>query len=383
MSKITYGKQYIDSSDKASLDKTIKSEFLTTGPKVIEFEKKLQKYVGSKYALSCSSGTAALNLAIEALGLSVGSCVIIPTINFISSFNICKKLKFRIYLCDVDRLTGQITPELIKKCIKENNIKKVDLLISMYLGGFPENIEGIYKLKKKFKFKIIEDACHAFGAKYKFNDVYYHVGKCKHSDISTFSFHPIKTITTGEGGLITTNNRNYYLKMKLLRSHGISKSKSHWKYDVLLSGYNYRLSDINCALGLSQLKKINKFLNKRKKIYDFYKKELNNYNNIIKFPNYYKKNNSSYHLAIININFKKKKKNKDKFFKYMLQKKIVLQYHYIPIHTFKVGKKISNKSKIFKNANSYLHNAVSLPIHYNLNYKDLRKVVFCIKKYLK
>ena len=154
MSKITYGKQYIDSLDKASLDKTIKSEFLTTGPKVIDFEKKLQKYVGSKYALSCSSGTAALNLAIEALGLPVGSCVIIPTINFISSFNICKKLKFRIYLCDVDRFTGQITPELIKKCIKENNIKKVDLLISMYLGGFPENIEGIYNLKRNLNLKL-------------------------------------------------------------------------------------------------------------------------------------------------------------------------------------------------------------------------------------
>ena len=166
----------------------------------------------------------------------------------------------------------------------------------MYLGGYPENIIEFYNIKKKFNCYLIEDACHALGSKYFFNRKFLSVGSCNHSDISTFSLHPVKTITSGEGGLVTTNNKNFYNAILSLRSHGINKDKNfHWKYNLSKSGFNYRLSDINCALSLGQLNKINKFINYRKKIFNFYRGELKKIINTIVLPSY-KISKPSYHL---------------------------------------------------------------------------------------
>ena len=321
MKIIPYGRQYIDSQDIRIVSKALKEDLITTGLYVKKFENKISKFLKVKYASSCNSGTSALHLALMAIDLEKDDVVIMPAINFIAVYNIARLMNAKIFLADVDPLTGQMTPEKLLECIKNNKLKKIKAIITMYLGGYPENIVEFYNIKKKLNCYLIEDACHALGAKYLFKKKYLSIGSCKHSDISTFSLHPVKSISTGEGGLITTNNKVFYNRVVSLRAHGIKKDKNfHWKYNLSKSGFNYRLSDINCALGLSQLNKINIFIEFRKRVYDYYKKNLEQYRNIISLPKYNIKNLSSFHLFIVSINFKKKI-TKDLFFNFLKKKK--------------------------------------------------------------
>ena len=339
MKYITYGRQYIDKSDKKLVINSLSNDLITTGPFVKKFEKKLKTYLKAKYTFVCSSGTSAIHLAMLSAGLKEGDIILMPAINFIASYNMAKIMKLKVYLVDVDEYTGQITPNKILDCIKKNMLKKIRALILMYHGGYPENIEGFYEIKKKYNLFVIEDACHALGSEYNYKNKLFRIGSCKNSDICTFSLHPLKSITSGEGGIITTNNAKIAKNIKLFRSHGISRDKNkHWKYDVLKNGYNYRLSDINCALGLSQLKKISIFLNRRKKIFENYNSKIKNFNKFLLTPTYSKNIKPAFHLFVININFNKLKKNKDHFMKYLKKKKILAQQHYIPIYKFKVYK---------------------------------------------
>ncbi len=297
MRNIPYGKQFIDREDKKLVISSLSNDLITTGPYVKKFEKELSKYFKSKYSYVCSSGTAAIHLAMMSLKLKKNDTILMPAINFIASYNIAKIINLKVYLIDVDEFTGQITPEKVLECIKINKLKKIKALLIMFHGGFPEYSKKLYDIKKEYNFYIIEDACHALGSEYEYKKKLYKVGSCKHSDISTFSMHPLKTITTGEGGIITTNNSKIAKNIKLLRSHGMIKDKKkYWKYDIIEHGLNYRLSDINCALGISQLKKINFFLKKREKIFTKYYKEFNNFNNNLKLPQYSKNIKPSYHF---------------------------------------------------------------------------------------
>ena len=375
MKLIPYGRQYIDNEDIKSLSRSLKQNKITTGPKIKEFEKKINIYLKSKYSLVCNSGTSAIFLALRAIDLKKGDTIIMPSINFISSYNVSKMLGARIYLADVDPYTGQITPKTIEECCKKFNLKRVKAVIVMYNGGYPQNVEKFIKLKKKFNFKIIEDACHALGAEYICKNKKLKVGSCKHSDVCTFSFHPLKTITTGEGGAVTTNSKKIYDKMEKIRSHGIKRQRDHWKYDIVDLGLNFRLTDIQCALGISQLKKINNFLLKRKKISEIYEKKLRKLN-LIKLIKKSKNYISSNHLFLIHIkNFTQKKK--EKLIKFMFKNNIILQYHYIPIYKFKV---YSGKN-IRKNSETYFNNTVSLPIYYSLSVKEQNYIIRKIKSF--
>lgn len=376
---IPYGKQFIDQSDIRQVSKSLRNRLITTGKFVLDLEKKVQNFLSCKYAVTCSSGTAALHLAMLSLGLKKNQIVLMPAINFIASYNIAKNMGAKIFLVDVDEYTGQITPDKILQCIKKNKLKNIQVLITMYQGGYPENIEEFYKLKKKYKFAIIEDGCHAFGAEYMIKKKFIKVGSCRHSDICTFSMHPVKTITSGEGGIVTTNNKGLARKIKLYRSHGLVRNlKEYWKYDILKTGYNYRLSDINCALGLTQLKKINFFLKKRESICQRYIKELTNINPNLKLPRYSKFIKSANHLFLININFTKMKKKKDDFFNYLKKNKILAQFHYIPIYKFSVYKE--NQIK-FNGAEKYFKNSISIPIFVGLKIKEQTKIIKIIRKF--
>ncbi len=374
MKNIVYGKQFIDSKDIRLVSKSLKSNLITTGDYVRKFEYGLKKYLRAKYVVTCTSGTAALDLSIRSLGLSKGDVVIMPAINFIASYSICNFLGAKIYLSDVDPLTGQVTPELIEQCIKKNKIKKIKLIICMQMGGYLNKLEEFYKIKKKYKCFLLDDACHALGAKYKCKDKLLMMGSCTFSDISVFSLHPVKTITTGEGGIISTNNKRIYDKSILLRSHGIirNKNKFHWKYDIKKLGLNYRLSDINCALGISQLSKIEKFIDNRSRCFNYYVKLLNSYKDFLKIPNRENKNLSSFHLFLLNIEFKKIGKTKNNFFKFMKKNNIICQYHYIPIYKFGM---YEGKKEKYKNSEKYFNNTVSLPIFSNLKKKHQRYIV--------
>jgi len=378
---IPYGKQFIDNRDKKSVKLSLTKDLISSGPFVEKFETKLKKYFNSKFSFVCSSGTAAIHLAMMSLDLKKGDVVLMPAINFIASYNVAKIMQLKVCLVDVDEYSGQMTPEKVLNSIKKYNLKKIKALILMYHGGYPENIKKFNDIKKKYNFFIIEDACHALGSEYKFNNKYLKVGSCKHSDICTFSLHPVKTITSGEGGIISTNNFKIANKLKLLRSHGIIKDKKkYWKYDVLQHGLNYRLSDINCALGLSQLKKINFFLKKRKKIYSKYLADFNNFNSFLKIPIYSKNIKSSYHLFILHIIFQKIKKNKDDFLRYLNKNNILGQYHYIPIYKFSCYRE---KKTNFPGSEKYFKNSVSIPIYVKLGMKNQRKIIQIIKNYFK
>ena len=248
----------------------------------------------------------------------------------------------------------------------------------MYLGGIPYNLNEFYKLKKKLNCLIIEDACHAFGSAYKIDKKLFKVGSAKHSDMCIFSFHPLKTITTGEGGMLTTNKKFFFDRANLCRSHGIKRSSSHWKYDVVVNGLNYRLSDINCALGISQLKKIRIFLKKRKKLAKLYCKYFSKFKNIKVVDNY--NDLSCWHLFRIKINFKKIKISKNELFNFFLNKKIMLQQHYIPLFKFTNYKSI--KSKNYPEAKKYFNSVISLPIYFSLSYKNQLKIIKILKKIL-
>ena len=381
MKIIPYGRQYIDKKDNLLVLDALSNSLITTGPYVKKFENNLKEYLNCKYSYVCSSGTAAIHLAMLSINLKKDDIILMPAVNFIASYNMAKIMQLKVYLVDVDEFTGQITPNKVLKCILKNKLKKISALVVMYHGGYPEYSEKFYNIKKKYNFHIIEDACHALGSEYEFKNKLYKVGSCKHSDISTFSLHPLKTITSGEGGIITTNDKKIAKNISLFRSHGILRDKKkYWNYDILKHGYNYRLSDINCALGLSQLKKINFFLKKREKIYIKYFKEFKNFNQKLIVPKYSISIKPSFHLFIINIAFKRLKRNKDQFMKYLNKNNIMAQQHYIPIYKFSIYNK---KKSHFPESEKYFNNSLSIPIFVNLNDKDQNKIIKVIKNFFK
>ena len=239
MKLIPYGAQYVDKEDILAVKKVLKEDKITTGVQVERFERKLNNFLGVKFSSVCNSGTSALFLALKSIGIKKDDIIIMPSITFVASYNVAKYLGARVFLADIDKLTGQMLPDNVLKCCKHFKIKKIKALILMYNGGYPLNAGNFLKLKKQLGCYIIEDACHALGAEYKFQNKFFKIGSCKHCDISTFSLHPIKSITTGEGGIVTTNSNKLNNKIKLLRSHGILRNKNkHWKYNVIYHGLN-------------------------------------------------------------------------------------------------------------------------------------------------
>ena len=374
---ISNGKHFLDNNDIKEVVKTLKSNFLSQGPSILKFEELFKKKLKSKFSLACNSGTSALYLAMQSIDLKKNDVIILPSVNFIAAVNIARLFQANFFLADVDSSTGQLSTEGILKCIKNNKIKKVKAIINMYLSGNLREIINFYKLKKKLNCYLIEDACHALGSSYKYKKEKINIGSCKHSDICTFSFHPLKTITTGEGGMFLTNNKKFFDKASLFRSHGIKKTEKHWKYDVLSVGLNFRMSNINASLGISQFKKIEKFISIRKKIFELYFKNLHNYRDVIKILETEKNTFSSNHLVIANIDFSKLKIKKDDFIKKLMKEKILIHYHYIPNFNFKNYNSIPAKN--FSGANSHFKNAVSLPVYYKLSFSDVKKVNSKIK----
>tara|TARA_Y100000816_G_C26106430_1_gene588184 strand:+ start:2939 stop:4114 length:1176 start_codon:yes stop_codon:yes gene_type:complete len=380
---IPYGKQTIKKDDVRSVIKTLNSDYLTTGPITNKFENDFKKYVGSKFATSCSSGTAALHLCFLTINLKKNDIVILPVVNFIASVNMAHLLGAKLYFADVDKHNGQMTPHTLEKCIKKYKLKNIKAVITMYNGGNPNNSKLFFKLKKKYKFTLIEDACHALGGSY---DKFQHskVGSCKYSDFATFSLHPLKSITTGEGGMITTNNRKYFEKINIFKNHGIIRKKqkniNNWNYKVISPGYNYRLSEIACNLGISQLKKINMFMKKRKGISNLYKKKLKKYNQFLILPLDKSSSTSANHLFIINLRKNKISITRDKVIQELYKYRIITQVHYIPVFLHPYYKKICKGS--FQNAKEYFSSCISLPIFPNLTKREVTYISDCLGKIL-
>ena len=376
---IPYNRQSINKLDINAVNAILKSEFLTQGPKNALFCDEIKKFTKSKYAVVLNSATSALHVACLSLNLRKNDYLWTSSNTFISSATSGIHCGAKIDLIDIDLNTGNLSVlDLEKKLIiakKKKSLPKI--LVVVHFVGIPCDMKKIWHLSKKYNFKIIEDASHALGAKY-YNS---NIGNCRYSDICIFSFHPIKSITTFEGGAITTNSKSVYNFSKLLTNHGIIKNiskKKKWLYDQKILGFNFRLSDVSCALGISQIKRIKKFIKKRNYIAKFYSKNLKDLP--LKLPKIDKNILSSYHLFVISLTDNKR----DNFFEFMSKHKIQLQYHYIPVykHTF-FKKKFKFKSINFPNMEYYYKHSISLPIFFDLNKKDLERIINLIKFFFK
>ena len=386
--KIPYSRQTISKEDILNVTKVLKSDFITRGPLNERFENKIKNYVGSKYCLTTNSATSSLYIACKSLDLKKGDIVWTSANSFASSANCAALCGAKIDFIDIDLENYNISiknfEKKLKIAAKKNKLPKI--VIPVHYGGFPCDMEKIFKLKNKYKFKIIEDASHAIGSIYnKFK-----VGSSIHSDLTVFSFQAVKVITTGEGGSITTNNKRLYEKIKLLREHGITKNKKNfkikknseypWYYEQIDLSFNFILPDINAALGLSQLKKIDQNIDKREKLVNYYKKKISKNN--IKLLNIPKNIRSAHHLLPAIYNFRSLK-HKANFFKFMSKNNIFLQVLYIPIYKHPFYKKMKFKIKDFKNTEFFYKNIFSLPLHLQISKKDIDYICLKINNWIK
>ena len=381
MSKLNgYGRQWIDDNDINAVVSVLKSDFLTQGSKIKEFENNLSKITGAKYAVVVSNGTAALHLAVASLELKEGRGITSP-ITFMASSNAFIYNNLIPDFVDIDKDTYNLSSNKFKeKIAKFDDIKVV---IPVHFAGQPCNMKTIFKTAKDNNIFIIEDASHSIGSYYEDGSA---VGSCKYSDLTTFSFHPVKTITTGEGGAILTNNENLYNKLIMLRNHGITKDKSilkHknnnlWYHEMQILGFNYRMSDIHAALGISQLKKLNYFVNKRRELVKYYNKLLQNID-YIKIP--FEKNNvfSAFHLYVVQIDFEQIGISRNDFMKSLKNYNIGSQVHYIPVYRQPFYEKYKFNKKNFPVAENFYKQALSLPLFPLMNKEDVEKVVKTIK----
>jgi len=378
---INYGRQYIDNKDIIEVKKSLKSNFLTQGPYVKKFENDLAVKFKSKNVLAVSSGSAALHLA----GLS--SCwgerdtIICSPYTFVASSNAVLHCKSKLQLVDINEKSFNLDPNLCEKILKK---KKITAIIITDFSGYPADWKSFRYLANKYNLQLINDNCHAIGAKY-YNEINY---ATKYADIVCMSFHPVKNFTTGEGGAIFFKKKDIFNKAKLLRTHSIYRSKldcekmGSWHYEIENLGFNYRITDLQCALGVSQLRKLEKFVKKRNEIAKLYDKLFSDIN-YINIPLKNKNIRHAYHLYPLKIDFKNLKKNKKLFFNFMQSKGVNLQVHYIPIHFFKYyKKKFKFKKGDFPNSEKLFQQEVSLPLYYNLKFKDVRKIIRHIKMFL-
>lgn len=383
---INYSRQNISKSDLKAVKDVLVSDYLTQGPKVKEFEKKISNFCKVPFAVACNSATSALHIACKGLNLQKNDIVWTNPISFVASANCALYCGAKIEYVDIDLRTFNITFDALKnKIIKTPKSKLPKILITVDYAGFPCDSDKIYELAKKYKIKIIQDASHSLGAKYKHSMV----GSCKYSDVTVFSFHPAKIITTGEGGVATTRNKKIFEIMQMYRTHGITKNSKffknkkinkRWYFEQQFLGFNYRMNDIEAALGISQLKNIKYNLSYRFTLAKKYRKELKKNLDFIKFSKVVK---GSYHLFPIIVDRKKTGISRDALFKYLEKKNIYCQIHYIPIFEHPYHK-ISNrlKKKLYPNSLHFYSKVMSIPMYYGLKNHEQSYIIRTINEKL-
>lgn len=374
MKLIPYAAQSIDNDDIQAVVNALKSQHLTQGPLVSRFEEKLAEYCGAKYAVAVSNGTAALHLASLAAGIKSGDEVITSPITFVASANCVLYCGGTPVFADICPNTANIDPREIKKKITS----KTKAIIPVHFAGQACDLIKIRSIARKNKLVVIEDASHALGASYRGSKI----GSCRYSDMTTFSFHAIKTITTGEGGAILTNNKNYYRKLQLLRTHGITKDEKFlennpgpWYYEMTDLGFNYRLTDFQCALGLSQLKKADAFLRRRRNIARKYDRVFAGLPNL-KFLEVEDPRSCAYHLYVVMANFDKLGLSRGQVMAKLKAAGVGTQVHYIPVYKHPhYRKNIVNKSDRFPCSEAYYGSALSLPLYPKMSEVEVERVI--------
>jgi len=375
---LPYGHQWIDEEDIAAVIEVLRSDWITQGPKVAEFEEEFASYVGARYAVAVNSGTAALHAACFAAQIEKGDEAITTPITFAASANCVLYQGGTLLFADIDVDTLNIDPEEIKKKIT----KKTKALLPVDFTGRPVDLEKILQIAKDDNLVIMEDASHALGATYKDRKI----GSI--SDMTIFSFHPVKHITTGEGGMITTNNKEYYERLKLFRTHGITKDKDKllnydgpWYCEMQELGYNYRLTDFQCALGISQLKKIDRIIQRRREIVQKYNHEFKSVPEI-KIPQINSADsNPAWHIYMFQLNLERIKVGRREIFESLRAENIGVNVHYIPVHLQPYyQKRFGYHLGDFPRAENYYSRAITLPIFPKMSDKDIDDVIKAVKK---
>ena len=372
---IPYGRQYVDDEDIEEVVKVLKSDFLTTGPVIEEFEKKVADYVGAKYAVAVANGTAALHSACYAANIGKGDEVITTPITFAASSNCAFYCGAVPVFADIDPKTYNIDPSDIEKKITD----RTKAIIAVHFTGQPCDMGRIHEIANKHGLIVIEDAAHALGAVYEGKKV----GSL--SEMTTFSFHPVKHITTGEGGMVLTNYQELYERLKLFRTHGITreehllrKNDGPWYYEQLDLGYNYRITDIQCALGISQMKKLPYFLERRKEIAERYQEAFADCDNI-QCPYQKPGCENAWHLYVIRIKGGKRKE----VFEKLREAGIGVNVHYIPVYQHPYYQEHGYKDISCPNAEQYYEEAISLPIYPALKEAEQEYVIETVQKICK
>ncbi len=369
---IPYGRQWIDEKDIGEVVKVLKTDWITRGPRVEEFEKAVAKYCGVKYAVAVSSGTAALHAAYAVAGMGPGDEVITTPLTFAATANGIVYCGGKPVFADIQEDTLNIDPEEIRKKIT----KKTKAIAPVDFAGQPCDYEEILKIAKRHKLLIIEDAAHALGSEYKGKRI------GNFADLTILSFHPVKAITTGEGGMTLTNRKDFYEKLKIFRHHGIIKKpeRGGWYYEIERPGYNYRLTDFQCALGLSQLKKIDKFIKRRREIVAKYNKAFKDIQGVI-IPTERDYVKSAWHIYSIQLCLEKLKVGRKKIFEELQKEGIGVQIHYIPLHLQPFyRKKYSYKVGDFPVAERYYQRAITIPLFPKMIDEEVNKVIKTVKK---
>lgn len=373
---LPYGRQWIDEEDIAAVVEVLRSAYLTTGPYISKFEQVVASYVNAKYAVAFSNGTAALHGACFAAGIGKGDEVITTPMTFAASANcVCYQGGVPIFV-DINARTFNIDPEKIQGKITD----KTRAIIPVDFTGQPVELDRILEIAKKHNLVVIEDAAHALGATYRGRKV----GSI--SDMTMFSFHPVKHITSGEGGIITTNNEEYYEKLLQFRSHGIIREKDKlneyhglWYYEMQFLGYNYRMTDIQAALGISQLKKIDKFIELRRKYVTMYNNAFQ-YMSEITTPFQHEDGESSWHLYIIRLNLDKLMVSRREIFEALHQQNIGVNVHYIPVHLQPYYQQLGYRKGICPKGEKLYEEMITLPLFPAMSEEDVNDVIKAVKR---
>ena len=372
---LAYGRQMIDSDDIQSVMEALQSDWLTTGPRVAEFEKLFADYVGAKHAIAVSNGTAALHAAMFAAGITKGSEVITTPFTFVATSNAVKYMGGDVKFADIRPDTYNINPaEIVKKITKQTKA-----IIAVDFAGQPCDFDEINAIANEFNIPVIEDAAHSLGATYKKNKV----GSI--CTLTTFSLHPVKHITTGEGGLITTDNEEFAERMRLFRNHGIAldhkkrEMKNSWHYDMSHLGFNYRLTDIQCALGISQLKKLDLWVQRRKEIAKRYSDSFANLKEII-IPFTANDRDSSWHLYVIQLNAEFLKVDRNEIFKALRAENIGVNVHYIPVYWHSYYENLGFPKGLCPVTEKIYKNILSLPMWPGMTDTDVEDTISAVHK---
>lgn len=398
---IPYGKHYLDEEDIEAVVEVLRNGWLTQGPKVKELEIDVANYVGSKYAVAVSSGTAALHLACIAVEVGDSSKVVTSANTFVASANCIRYVGAMPVFCDIDPETLNLDINQFNNIVQ--NESNIEAIIPVHFGGLPCDMESIHNISNKHRIKVIEDASHAFGAVYKNGK---RVGNCQYSDMTVFSLHPVKGITAGEGGIITTNCEKTYLQLLNLRSHGICKGNfdfpgvselgdelvykeeaiedgklNPWYYEMQSLGFNYRITDIQCALVSSQLKKADIFLNRRKEIVELYDEQLSKFENIL-CTQKSSRQESSNHIYVVRIDYDALGKTRAQVMRELLDKGIGTQVHYIPVARHPYYNELGFKANDYPNAEKYYSEALTIPVYYELSNSQVCEVIDGLKEVL-